>query len=481
MSYSHLKVLFRTIVTCGISLLLQKMKIKFSFTVCSAGSASCQSLLLPSSPASASPLPRFSLSLGRLMKNLINSDVQQDFHLPDDQFASLKLHKLHQVAVEAGVEQFTSTSHNTRRSIRNYKSFCSNDNAMPRLPVPLNPTPTISDSPDPTDGKHTSALPVEHELTELSDRENSEDPKTEGQISTTSTESVSEIQECAADCVCKEDDTVILNSHSQVKTVFPQDQINCNRLVHPEKNHGSTNTRAEDKALIKSLSFENHQQRIPEECPNTCRATHAFSDTESPAESAVQRVTDKCATEINESSDPIVSLLRESKNQKYLSQHSIHAQLLLSPPLASAPLTAPHLYSSALHSSPTLPSLGITPQPVPAALPLTSSPSAPTLILPPPCSPSTQALSPPALSPCPSLASLLPCQPPAYPDGEVQASCEPRQSAESTAGTTESKNQSEFSYGQVGLRNTETTEDPMIRCMHTLKVPIFALGYKMPF
>lgn len=481
-----MKVLFRTIATCGISLLFQKMKIKFSFTVCSAGSASCQSLLLPSSPASASPLPRLSLSLGCLMKNLINSDVQQDFHLPDDQFASLKLHKLHQVAAEAGVEQFTSTSHNTRRSIRKYESFCRNDDAMPPLPVPLNPTPTISESPDPTDGKHNSALPVEHELTELSDRENSEDQKTEGQVSTTSTESVSEIQECAADPVCKEDDTVILNSvilnsHCQVKTVFPQDQINCNRLVHPEKNHGSTNNHAEDKALIKSLSFENHQQRTPEESSNTCRATHACSDTEAPAESAVQRVTDKCATEINESSDPIVSPLRETKNQKYLPQHSIQSQLLLSPPLASALLTAPHLYSSALHSSPTLPSLGITPQPGPAALPLTSSPSAPTLILPPPYSPSTQALSPPALSPCPSLARLLPCQPPAYPDSEVQASCEPRQSAESTAGTTESKNQSECSYGQVGLRNTETTEDPTIRCMHTLKVTVFALGYKMPF
>lgn len=415
------------------------------------------------------------------MKNLINSDVQQDFHLPDDQFASLKLHKLHQVAAEAGVEQFTLTSHNTRRSIRNYAAFCSNDDVMPLLPVPLNPTPTISDSPDPTDGKHTSALPVGHELTELSSRENSEDQKTEGQVSTTLIESVSEIQECAADCVCKEDHTVILNSHCQVKTVFPQDQINCNRLVHPEKNHSSTNNHAEDKALIQSLCFDSHRQTTPEESSNTCGAAHACSDTEAPAESAVQRVTDKCATEINESSDPIVSPLRETKNQKYLPQHSIQSQLLLSPPLASAPLTAPHIYTSSLHSSPTLPSLGITPQAVPAALPLTSSPSAPTLIPPPPYSPSTQALSPPALSPCPSLASLLPCQPPAYLDGEVHASCEPRQRAESTAGTTVSKNQSEVSYGQVGLRNTETTEGPMIRCMHTLKVTIFALGYKMPF
>ncbi|XP_071765483.2 uncharacterized protein palb2 [Centroberyx gerrardi] len=80
---------------------------------------SWQSLLLPSSPSPQTPrLPLSSLHPGPLVNNLANFDFQQDFHLPDDQFASLKLHKLRQVAAATAVEHFTSPSYNTRSSSR---------------------------------------------------------------------------------------------------------------------------------------------------------------------------------------------------------------------------------------------------------------------------------------------------------------------------------------------------------------------------
>ncbi|XP_056136407.1 uncharacterized protein palb2 [Lampris incognitus] len=79
--------------------------------------SSWRSLLLPSPPAPEAQL--LPLPLGPAVDRLVLFDLQQDFHLPDDQFASLKLHKLRQtlpalkldtpVKREGGYEQVEGT------------------------------------------------------------------------------------------------------------------------------------------------------------------------------------------------------------------------------------------------------------------------------------------------------------------------------------------------------------------------------------
>ncbi|XP_077574622.1 partner and localizer of BRCA2 [Stigmatopora nigra] len=75
-------------------------------TLMNSGSEGRHSFLFPSpklSPTSQPPIP---------IKK-IQADLHQDFYLPDDQFASLKLIKLRQVTAESGMEPFLSSSHNT--------------------------------------------------------------------------------------------------------------------------------------------------------------------------------------------------------------------------------------------------------------------------------------------------------------------------------------------------------------------------------
>lgn len=79
----------------------------------------------------------------------VNFEVLQDFHLPDDQFASLKLHKLRQVTQDQGLESFSAPSYNTRSSIRKYESQCSQAPFSP-LSLPFSPTPTVSNSFNPS-------------------------------------------------------------------------------------------------------------------------------------------------------------------------------------------------------------------------------------------------------------------------------------------------------------------------------------------
>ncbi|XP_051242530.1 uncharacterized protein palb2 isoform X2 [Dicentrarchus labrax] len=500
-----------------------------------------QSLLLPSTPpAQTSLLPLPSLPPGPLVNNLMNFDIPQDFHLPDDQFASLKLHKLRQVTVESGVEHFTSPSYNTRRSMRRSGTCYSGSDPVMPLPLPLSLTPTIASSPHPAEAKQAATQSVElHDLskehkltgkltsqssTEVSsDQENPGEQQTDNlhpecQTHATSTESVSVVQDCAADCADqrKEKDNVILNTYSQscvsdsnthrsidrsvkplphikfadrpagkvndyvinhsdelemqeISLISSEDQTDCAGVVHPLEDQRSANHQTEDKAIIKTLSFD-----CPEEPVGNCTAVQACDNSEAP-ESPVQHLNVKSpAKESKESSEPTTSPSRENKSQdKCLPHHSVHSQLLLSPPPASAPcpFTTPHLRSSAITSSPTLPSLGTTPHPVSAALPLTSSPSAPDLILPPPHSPSTQALSPPALSPCPSLALLPPSQPSTPQAGQIQASHELPQRVEPATCPTVSSIRSQGSGVQVGLRTEETVEEHVMRCTHTLKAP----------
>lgn len=369
---------------------------------------------MPSPPAPPS-LPPPSLSLRSFVKSLSKFDILQDFHLPDDQFASLKLHKLHQVAVETGVEPFFSPSYCTRRSVRRYALSPSSSDVATPLPVPWGSMPTVWSSASTAEVKHTSTPSVEdpntataHDATELSEQEETEGPRAES-----STESVSADRGFAADRDdgCREGGAGLTDGPAE---------------FHPEENQGLTNHTG----------------------PSTDTDTGSVLSKESPA-----KETKKC-------SEPKASPGIDGKNQRSSLHHSIQSQLLLSP-LVSALLTTTQLPSSSLTSSPPLPSLGVTPQSGPAARPLTSSPSAPNLILPPPHSPSTQALSPPLLSPCPSL-----------PPSRVQVS---RQLVHTTGPADEphvSSAQSEGSEGTAGLKTQEAEEDLTSRT-HTLKVTDF--------
>ena len=201
------------------------------------GTSSWRSLLLPSSPPTqTSPLPLRSLSPGPLVNNLMNSDIHQDFHLPDDQFASLKLHKLRQVALESGVEYLASPSYNTRSSKRHFQPRYSTSDPVTPLPLPLSLTPTIANSQQLTGEKQAATqsadiqnLSVDHTLAgqtlakEPSNRDISETPgeqQTENLHAETPTspkESISMVLDRSADCVDqkKEQDTMILKNQSQ--------------------------------------------------------------------------------------------------------------------------------------------------------------------------------------------------------------------------------------------------------------------------
>ncbi|XP_075947679.1 uncharacterized protein palb2 isoform X2 [Anarhichas minor] len=468
--------------------------------------AGWRSLLLPSSPAAPTPLlplpPRYP---GSLFNNLVNFDIPQDFHLPDDQFASLKLRKLRQVAVDSGVERFTSPSYNTRRCNRRSdtrRSSSSSDPAMPP-PLPLSLTPTITNSPRPTEAKRAAAqsadlqnVSMEYKLieklasqcsaeetpqrviTEIPGEQQIDSLHPACQTRTTSTESVS-----AVHCVdqYKEQATVILSMDHPVNTqlhfdfanrpagkendyvtgpseelqakessvISSEERTDCPGLVHEDQ-----------KSIIRTLSFDCPLQETPEEPSSSCTAVQLCNDSEAPGESPVRFP----AKDSKEFSEPTTSPPTDGSVENLNPvRHGVPSQLLLSPPLATAP---PHLPSSVLLSSPMLPSLGLSPHPLRAALPLSSSPSAPALILPPPHSPTTRALSPPAdLSPRPSIP---PGRPTASPAGQVTASSEPSRTDDQSHGVdppdcpTRSSGRSQGSGGQA-----ETAEEHT----HTLKAP----------
>ncbi|XP_040892281.1 partner and localizer of BRCA2 [Toxotes jaculatrix] len=497
---------------------------------------SWRSLLLPSSPpAHTALLPLPSPSPGSLVNNLMNFEIYQDFHLPDDQFASLKLHKLRQVALESGVEHFTSPSHNTRSSNRYlHPRGSSSDPVMP-LPLPLSLTPTIANSQQLTTETQAAThsvdvqnLLIDHKLVSQSSSEQPSirditEPAGEQQTEnlhaethTSSTESVSVAQEPAADCVdqTKEQNTVTVNTHSQSSVsdsntrssvgdpVKPQPHVNfadtpagsltdelnikqpasgkhtdCASEVYTLEHQRSTDHRREDKAVIKTLSFDCPQQETPEEPSNSCTTVQTCNDSESPVKHLSAKYP---AKDLKESSEPATrpprdTLMENKKKSKCSPHHSVHSQLLLSPPLASspAPFITPHLSSSALSSSHTLPSLGLTPGPVAVDLPLTLSPSAPALTLPSPHKPSTQALSPPALSPCPSVTSLPLSQPLVSPSSHNQASSELSHTTDQCqdACPAASSVQSQGTGRQVGPGTEETAEQHMMKSTHTLEAP----------
>ncbi|XP_069385543.1 partner and localizer of BRCA2 [Paralichthys olivaceus] len=484
----------------------------------SRSASSWRSLLLPSSPfAQTSLFPLPSPSTGSLVNNLKTFDMHQDFHLPDEQFASLKLHKLRQVALESGVEHFTSPSYNTRSSSRLPRSHpCSStDDPVVPLPLPLSLTPTIAMEEKPA-CVDVQNLPTDSKLLDQSLGEESsnrdktgtpEEHQTENldaKTHTSSTESVP-AQEFPTDCVdeTKKQDTVDTLSQSNTHTsidghVKPQPYMNCadspaskvdgfiveqsNELkikqpasdkdaycpgvVCPVEDQTSTNHQREDRAVIKTLSFDCPPEETAEEASN--------NDTEAP----VKHLTSP-AKHITTTSPPRDRSVMNN-SQRSSPHPSVHSQLLLSPPLTSAhsPITTPHLPSSALLSSPKLPSLGLTPRPVSSSLPLTSSPSAPALTPPPPPhSPASHDLSSPALSPCPSITPLLSGQPLASRSSQDRASSELSAAAhrppsvEPATFATASSVQSRDTGRHERERMEETAEQHVVTSTHTLKAP----------
>ncbi|KAK5926123.1 hypothetical protein CgunFtcFv8_021718 [Champsocephalus gunnari] len=371
--------------------------------------ASWQCLLLPSSPpAQPSLLPLPSLSPGSLFTYF---DTIQDFHLPDNQFAFLKLHKLRQVSVASEVEPFTSPSYNTRRSSRRLVS----GDSERRLPLPLSLTPTIRKSP------HTAA----------------ENHQIECQSCTTATVSEPGVQDGAGDCVdqYKKQASILLNTRH---TVEPQphisfadrpveqvnnDAIGCSDelqikesslllyeeqtvspgVIHPLEEHVSTHNQTEDEDTMETLSFHCCLQETPEE-PSRSRADEQLCNvSEAPGESPVQNLHEKSPTQDSRESPRAGSMGNQHKCEQ---PHS--SQLLLSPALTSAPFIPQPPPSSALLPSPTLPSPGLTPclLPPPSSA-LLSSPTLPSpgltpRLLPPPSSAllSSPTLPSPGLTPC---------------------------------------------------------------------------------
>lgn len=503
---------------------------KLSFTLCPAGPTNWWSLRLPSSPPIQTPLlPLPTLSSSLSVNNLINFDIPQDFHLPDDQFASLKLHKLRQIAVETGLEHFTSPSYNTRRSIRRYESCHSNSDALTPYSLPFSPTPTVSHSPNPTEVKQTSTQSVDLQMSqvddklpgtpmsqalpkELTNQENPEEQQTSNiHLGRRTNINSSEVLSVSGD-QCKDKDVRIPSPHSQnehldfnthgptdqsvttlhicsadrqrernyvfgqshevgIKVISSEEQTNVSAV----ENHMSANHTTEGKAITQTLSFDCFLQQVHEKpTSKTCTAAHECNDVEALGESPVQQVNVECTTKDSKES-PEANINRDSQfEEKCLPHHSVRTQLLLSPPLTSAPSITPHPHSSALPTSLKLPSLGLTPQVVLAALPLTCSPSAPALTLPPPHSPSTQALSPPALSPCPSLTSFPSSHSPSFPRVQTKALYnKPSQNDEPGISPTMRRNLSGSSGGQLVKGTEETEKGHLMSCTHTLKVKCF--------
>ncbi|XP_063740719.1 partner and localizer of BRCA2 isoform X1 [Eleginops maclovinus] len=442
-------------------------------TPISRDAASWQSLLLPSSPlAQTSLLPLPSLSNGSLFNNLMNFDIIQDFHLPDEQFALLKLHKLRQVSVASGVEPLSTPSYITRRSSRRFVG----SDAERLLPLPLSLTPTITNSPLTTEAASHSDL---QNVSMKYSRSVTEDPgrviketlgeqqtgnlQIESQTKSPRTGSVPVVQDVGVDqyqerMILNADHTVEPQPHINLadipagrannydhelpikeSLILSEEQTVSHAVIHPLEEHVSTNNQTD---TIRTLSFDSSLQETPEEPPESRCADQLCNISKA---SPLQILHEKSPA--LDSREPPARPARRTPGDRP-QPHS--SQLLLSPALASAPFITQHPPpASALLSSPTLPSLGLTPHLLP------SCPSAPPLTLPPPHSPSTQALSPPALSQCRS--QIRASSEPPRTDGQSQRIEAPP--CRTVPGI--------LSQGGKG----ETAEEHMMRCTHTLKAP----------
>ncbi|XP_074541843.1 uncharacterized protein palb2 [Halichoeres trimaculatus] len=425
------------------------------------GTTSWQSLLLPPSSPAQTLLP---LPTGSPVNHLLNSDRPQDFHLPDDQFASLKLHKLRRVSSDSGVEHLVPSSSSTCRSIQRPDAP---DSPVSPLPVPHSLTPVITDSSHQTEvtqvasqkSKDLENLWIQH-----------------SHVQESPAEPALMVQDCAAGFdQHKEKETLINNTHNQTdsntnrsdladspagKVSKPQTNQPLVVSLEEQKNgpgvaqnvedqkykYHQTNkdTETEDKDVIKTLSFDSPGKKTPE---------HTSKNSTKCNQSPVQTL--NVCSPVQRSKKPPEHIASPPR------AHRVDTQLLLSPLLASAPFTAPLLPPSFVDSSPTLPYVGPTPCPDPSSLPLTSSPCAPVLNLPPPYSPSTQNLSPPPLSPCMSPTFFPPSQPQKSPVAQVLAPSEPSQ----VPPVPRIQDQVGMRKGATALRRTHTLKAPAGGCL----------------
>ncbi|XP_041840068.1 partner and localizer of BRCA2 isoform X2 [Melanotaenia boesemani] len=394
------------------------------------GTSSWPSLLLPSSssPPQTSLLPLPSLSPGWLVSNLTKLDIHQDFHLPDDQFACLKLHKLRQVAVESGLEHFSTPSHNTRSSIRRINlGYTSSDQLTPlHLPFSSNK------------GNETVTSPSHNQS--WTSMNYSDKPQPHPNFTDKPQ--------------CEVNDCIIGHSDD-----FPasENQTACGVVVHSLQDQSPE---VENRAITGTLSFDNSQKETQKKASNNCTALQAHSDPKAPGESPVNGTKKRYSSE--DADEHSVSSAQLSPNELFENK-------------TTCIFTTPHLPSSTLTSSPVLPSIGLTPYPVAVVPQLNSSLSAPSLTLPPPHSLSTQALSPPALSPCSTITHLPSSLPPLLLSTQIQVSCEPPdtsnqcQEVERAACATQSNMQLQSPAKLMGVTREQTTEKQMMRCTHILK------------
>lgn len=435
-------------------------------------------------------------------------DFYQDFHLPDEQFASLKLLKLREVAVETGLEHFSTPSHITRSSIRHWKPRYSSSEPLTPLPLQLSSTPTITNSPHLYEDEN-AATPQHKDVQDTSAERMSPDELSSRSL--TEEHSISEID------VKRNTETLIppSNGEHSISPYSTCKSLNCSDSSHPQQNslcgpvckvsgqlnepegqqpptEKQTDCGIEDQHFQDQIYVKPREEREDSETPSldffqkettnepssSCVASQASHDRKAQAESPVHALNlQRNSGDLKDSSQPeklFSDRLIENKN----TSQPHHSQLLLSSPLALAPcpFVTPHLPSSTLIPSPILPSLGLTPHPVAGTLPGTFSPSAPSLTLPPPHSPSAQDFSPPPLSPCPSITSLPPSLPPLSPSKHIQASSEPSamnnqcQVVEPACYPAASIIHLNNSSEQVGLTAVESEKKSPVRHIHTLKV-----------
>ncbi|XP_054599608.1 partner and localizer of BRCA2 isoform X2 [Nothobranchius furzeri] len=343
------------------------------------GTPSWESLFLPSSSSPAqtsllSPLSPFPVSLVSALKSL---DIHQDFHLPDDQFASLKLHKLRRIAVESGVEHFSTPLRNTRSSIRRSHPECSMSDPSVMLPLPLSLTPTVLSSPRPDDAQllHIRDLSVEQVLTNESISKSSVHELLGKNVAETDEE-----QQLCAETLDKSTKSVLAvgeETEGDAKEDRPSEDHTCGR------------DQSEHRDVADSV-YSDYCPKETQEKPSNIRfPLESHKETKAPQESPA--------------------------SEKYL-------------------FITPHLPSPTPASSPALPSLGITPRLAaggpPLSLPPPCSPSTTALSLPALSPfPSITSLSPslPPLSPCRQIQDLS--APPAGSDQVIEPAAHPTPSS----------------------------------------------------
>ncbi|XP_021163598.2 partner and localizer of BRCA2 isoform X2 [Fundulus heteroclitus] len=431
------------------------------------GTSGWESLLLPSS---SSPPPASLPSLPSLMRRLKTVDIQQDFHLPDDQFASLKLHKLRQVAVESGHEYFSTPSHSTR--MRSNSLYSAVDPPTP-FSLPLSLTPTISPCPneseqtsEPRPAGDLSSKCVDEELRDLNAPEtNADDPKdsTEAALVEQDLEEHETVTERGAALssddkpvdfdephvrqsvverrVCREHDRGRDSDEPRAEQSASEKQTSSEELM-------TTEPQLEDRCITEKPSIDFCEGQTGDEAPVSCSASKVGYD--SAAKPPVNNLKQQYSPErFEEPAETDFSTERMGENKA--------SQFLFKSPLDSVGslFTAPYLPSSAPASSPVLPSLGVTPN----AARLTTSPPAPSLLMPPPQSPSTQD---PDLCLGPSAASIPPSLPPSI--------CSQIQDFSERPALSSQDDGVGPAAGPV-VEEGVTAEKRLLRCTHTLEAP----------